>query len=162
MSWFEAETFCKSIGAKLVEIDSRGENAAIVAEIDRRGYKERSMFFWIGLTDLNREGTWKLASEGKDPHFLNWDKSHTKRPEPNNFGGNEHCAHIRDGICRDWIGAWADLDCNENTLEITLCDNSGSIPFVEVSMHALCEFESACQTNSSDAGDYLECVEKFY
>ena len=153
MSWLEADNFCKSVGAKLVEINSREENEALVEEINNGGYKDRLMYFWIGLTDANKEGTWKLASEGADPVFLNWDRSHTRNPEPNNFGGNEHCAHIRDGPCLDWKGAWADLDCNNNTLVIELCDNSGPIPRLQLSMNALCEHEGTCQTGSSEAGE---------
>ena len=62
MSWFAANNYCKSVGAKMVEINSEEENAAIVKEITRGGYKDRRMYFWIGLTDLDVEGTWKLAS----------------------------------------------------------------------------------------------------
>ena len=60
MSWFEANKFCKNIGAKLVEINSEEENAAIVDEINKRKFQENKMYFWIGLTDLRKEGVWKL------------------------------------------------------------------------------------------------------
>ena len=48
LSWFEAYDHCKNQGAKLVEIDSEGENTALVNEITRRGYEQRGMNFWIG------------------------------------------------------------------------------------------------------------------
>ena len=51
MSWFDANEHCKNEGGKLVEIDSEEENTALVEEITRRGYKDKNMNFWIGLTD---------------------------------------------------------------------------------------------------------------
>merc|ERR1712037_794694 len=83
MSWFEADSYCKSLGAKLVEIDSEEENAAIVEGVNRGGYKDRLMYFWIGLTDKDKERTWTLASNGVDAGYLNWDTSFSSDPEPN-------------------------------------------------------------------------------
>ena len=51
MSWFAAKEHCKKEGGKLVEIDSEEENAALVDEINRRGYTDKKMHFWIGLTE---------------------------------------------------------------------------------------------------------------
>ena len=144
MSWFEAMEHCKSRGAHLVEINSEEENAAIVDEI-LNGGEEKSSFFWIGLTDKRKEGTWKLASNGSKAVFLNWDRTYANRPEPNNYEGNEHCAFLRSGGCNGWDhNAWADYDCSKNMLKIT-CSLK---PEVQVSMKALCEFET-------DPGDNL-------
>ena len=60
MSWHQANDYCKRSGGKLVEINSDEENRAIVEEIERKGYRHRKMYFWMGLTDLSEEGTWKL------------------------------------------------------------------------------------------------------
>ena len=138
MSWFAANDYCKSVGAKLVEIDSEEENAAIVEEINRRGYKNDGlMFFWIGLTDADKEGTWKLVSNGSKAIYLNWD---TLTWEPNNYKDNENCAHIRAGGCSGWDhSGWADLDCSNSMVEIT-CNN---VPQFQFSMNALCEFKTA-------------------
>ena len=144
MSWFEADSYCKSLGAKLAEIDSEEENAVIVEEINRGGYKDREMYFWIGLTDKDKERTWKLASNGSGAVFLNWDD---KTKEPNN-NGNEDCAHIRAGGCSEWDhSGWADLDCDKTMVAIT-CSNVGTE--VQFSMNALCEFESL-ESNRKDA-----------
>ena len=63
MSWFAANEHCKRQGGKLVEIDSEEENSALVDEINKRGYADRKMHFWIGLTEQTEiEGEWRLAS----------------------------------------------------------------------------------------------------
>ena len=53
MSWFAAKEHCEGEGGKLVEIDSKEENLAL--EINKRGYVDRNMHFWIGLTDLKND-----------------------------------------------------------------------------------------------------------
>ena len=146
MSWFEADNHCRSLGAKLVEINSEEENVVIVKEINKGGYKNRSMWFWIGLTDKGEEGTWKLASSGAEADYLNWDKSYGTDPEPNNVGGNEDCAHIRSGGCPDWDhSAWADLDCSKTMVKITCIFD----PNVQFSMNALCEFKTETETGEN-------------
>ena len=57
MSWYQAEKYCKKAGMKLVEINSEEENRSIVDEINTNGYKDRKMYFWMGMTDLRKEGT---------------------------------------------------------------------------------------------------------
>ena len=65
MNWWAANSYCKSGGEKLVEIDSEKENTALVEEINKRGYADRGMNFWIGLTNQGNEGTWWLASSAQ-------------------------------------------------------------------------------------------------
>ena len=142
MSWSEAVNYCKSVGAKLVEINSEYENAAIVGEIDRLGYTERLMYFWIGVTDQKREGIWKLASSGERAQYLNWDR---RTSEPNNYVGEhyegEDCAFLRAGGCREWDHShWADVYCWKNVLPIT-CPTLGSMT-TYYTMNVLCEFET--------------------
>ena len=150
MSWFEASKFCKNMGAKLVEIESEEENAAIVEEIIKRRFQERKMYFWIGLTDLREEGVWKLESNGATANYQNWDESYKKNPEPNNHGDNEDCAHLRVGPC----SGWADLQCGESSLYITTCDPNDEVskPEAWFSMNPLCEFEKACNSDTSEGG----------
>ena len=54
-TWSEAKDHCESKGGKLVEINSEEENAALVEEINRRGYTNSKMHFWIGLSDVENE-----------------------------------------------------------------------------------------------------------
>jgi len=89
MTWSEAQQFCNNTQAKLVEIDSAEENLAILEEIKKQGYKGKKMEFWLGLTDLEKEGDWMLASTGERPAYTNWAED-----EPNDHGGGEDCAYL--------------------------------------------------------------------
>ena len=126
MSWFEANKFCKNIGAKLVEINSEEENAAIVDEINKRKFQEKKMYFWIGLTDLRKEGVWKLESNGATANYQNWDESYKDNPEPNNHGGNEDCA---SELVLAHVGETPGLICNVGSLPSTLRPATRTIRF---------------------------------
>ena len=145
MSWHQANDYCKRSGGKLVEINSDEENRAIVDEINRRGYRDRKMYFWMGLTDLSEEGIWKLVSSCENASYLNWDKR--TGVEPDNYGEQgEGCAFLRSGGCADWDhSGWADLDCSKDRVFI----QCGSSPPTRYSMHPLCY----CQDTKS--GKYL-------
>ena len=84
MTWSEANDHCKAEEGKLVEIDSEGENTALFEEITRRRLQKSD--FWMGITDEEIEGDWRLKSTGLKPSFLNWFED-----EPNDLG-NEDCA----------------------------------------------------------------------
>ena len=105
MTWSEANEACKNMGARLVEIDSRAENNRIVKEIRKMGYKERH--FWMGLTDLRKEGVWRLESTGRKPSYTNWAAG-----EPNNVCSDEDCAHLRLGLWPDAKSTWVNQQCN--------------------------------------------------
>ena len=96
MSWLEADEYCKEDGGKLVEIDSEKENTDLVEEINRRGYPEKNMSFWMGMTDAESEGDWRLASSGLKPSYLNWHQG-----EPKNGNGDQHCALLRALLGRE-------------------------------------------------------------
>ena len=70
MTWFEAQEHCEGEGGKLVEIDSEEENTALVVEINRRGYAVKNINFWLGLSDLENDGDWRLASNALKPSEL--------------------------------------------------------------------------------------------
>ena len=133
MTWFEAKDHCKGEGGKLVEINSEEENAALVKEINRRGYTNSKMHFWIGLSDVDNEGDWRHASNGLEPSYLNWD---VDDGQPNNKGDNEDCARLRIGHdpkiprSHDWKDTWADLRCNDKTFD-----------HGRYNLHALCEYD---------------------
>ena len=134
MTWFAAKEHCARIGGKLVEIDSEEENTALVVEINRRGYTKKKMNFWLGLSDLETEGDWRLASNGLKPSYLNWAFN-----QPNNKWGNENCARIRIYPLLDWEDTWSDIDCNSNKGYYTW-----------ISMHAICEFDPSKESPSTE------------
>ena len=123
MTWSEANEACKNMGTKLVEIDSRAENNGIAREIREIGYKERH--FWMGLTDLRKEGVWRLESTGRKPSYTNWAAG-----EPNDADGGEDCAHLRIEPGTN-IVAWNDHECNSKRDEI--------FHWQKHTFHAICE-----------------------
>ena len=51
VSWLNAREYCQDLGAKLVEIDSHQENAAIINEIKKHSWSRAKKQFWMGLKD---------------------------------------------------------------------------------------------------------------
>ena len=103
MSQPNAQKFCQAALSQLVEVNSREENEAIMAEINRRDFRSRKVEFWMGVTDRHSEGNWVLESTGESLPFTYW-----RDGEPNGSGG-EDCAH--------WTSSpsmkWHDGDCAE-------------------------------------------------
>ena len=103
MSQIEAKAFCENEhSAHLIEVDSEEENSAITAEINQRGFPDKKITFWLGITDRQSEGHWVLESSGAPIAYTNW-----KAGEPNNsHRGGEDCALI--DIKEDY---WHDVPC---------------------------------------------------
>ena len=125
----------------MVEINSEEENEALVKEIKKNRFTERNMNFWIGLSDLRKEGDWRLASNNLKPSYLNWDEE-----EPNNGDDNEHCAKISDSY------RWSELKCGVDMLK-----NS---EFPEITLHALCEFDDLTTTSNSTSSSISNSASK--
>ena len=64
--------------------------------------------FWIGLTDAEKEGTWKWVSSGQTTTFTNWNPG-----EPN--GGGENCAEF---LGSDRAYTWNDVTCRAPRLPL--------------------------------------------
>ena len=143
MTWFAAKEHCEGIGGNLVEIDSEEENEVLVEEIiRRREYGILVKNFWIGLTDFENEGDWRLASNGLNPSFLNWHED-----QPDNEDGNEHCARIRILPLSFWEDTWYDIDCNSDTR------------FPGTPVHAICEFDPSKENPSTESSSTANTTE---
>ncbi|XP_038585553.1 uncharacterized protein LOC119910830 [Micropterus salmoides] len=105
-SWQEARQFCMRQGGDIAVIDSREKHLAISDLINNYQDPSRPTVysgFWIGLRDVEEEGTWKWL----DGTRLN--EGYWNDGEPNNQG-NEDCAATYPKI--NPFKAWNDAPCN--------------------------------------------------
>ncbi|KAL6466545.1 hypothetical protein MHYP_G00243490 [Metynnis hypsauchen] len=102
-SWTESRQDCRKGGADLVIINSREEQKFLIDQ------KEK-MNFWIGLTDMETENTWKWV-DGQ-PLTDKYNKTiFWRKGEPNNSGGDEDCA-VFTITAEDGQRTWNDLSCS--------------------------------------------------
>merc|ERR1712215_277152 len=93
-NYIAAITGCVAEGATLATIQSQAEQDGVYALTGGTGA-------WIGLADVLEEGTFSWV-DGAAVSYTNW------RPnQPNNGGGNQHCAWIRPD------GGWDDVVCGK-------------------------------------------------
>ena len=100
MSWADAELHCVSQGANLVSIHSLDEQNFVQTLIEK--FDHANGRIWIGLSDLQEEGSW-MWSDGCPARFFLWTPG-----EPNNAGGPEGCVEKRSHTDKKWN----DLPCN--------------------------------------------------
>ncbi|KAJ8026239.1 Contactin-associated protein 1 [Holothuria leucospilota] len=100
-NWFDALDYCRNLrgDADLVSILDSTEKISAFA-MSRRTHTENA--YWIGLHDLNSEGTWEW-SDGSAYSYTAWTTG-----EPNNSNNNENCAVLT------WSsdGTWNDANCD--------------------------------------------------
>uniref|UniRef100_A0A3P8R4S5 C-type lectin domain-containing protein n=1 Tax=Astatotilapia calliptera TaxID=8154 RepID=A0A3P8R4S5_ASTCA len=94
-SWHSARKHCTDQGADLVVIDSPEEQNFIASFTQKKT--------WIGLSDIEQEGTWKWVDG--TPLTLQYWASH----QPDNKLPAENCGHIRyQGT------SWNDQSCEDS------------------------------------------------
>ena len=109
-TWEEARLWCKSMGktSHLVKIETKEENDYLKKQFG--GHDS-----WIGLSDVEREGTFRWV-DGSLVVFSHWYPG-----EPNNNGQNEDCAQLNTSYgCNDM---WNDNQCTANTYFICEREN---------------------------------------
>ncbi|KAK1792593.1 hypothetical protein P4O66_012528, partial [Electrophorus voltai] len=100
-TWSESRQDCRDRGADLVIINSREEQEFISKVISR-------ISIWIGLTDVEKQGTWKWV-DGTTLTTGYW-----RSGEPNN--PNEHC--VVAGYGSHIVLNWADYPCTHKFASI--------------------------------------------
>merc|ERR1712117_28296 len=98
MNWSQAQEFCWSKGGYLAEFESLEEEQ----QIDP--FLTNGIKYWIGLTDVSQEGTWKWSESHKETVYTNWLPN-----QPDNDGGIENCACKSFGTMDH---RWNDAPCD--------------------------------------------------
>eukprot|EP00058_Branchiostoma_floridae_P024333 XP_002609823.1 hypothetical protein BRAFLDRAFT_219540 [Branchiostoma floridae] len=106
MTFGEAKAVCQRDGGILAIINAQDTNHLVVKKI-RLPY-ERTLSYWIGLSDAQEEGTfvWTDGTELTASDYTHW------RPgNPDNavVGDGEDCVEIRQEL--DYM--WNDVDCRK-------------------------------------------------
>ncbi|KAL1023520.1 hypothetical protein UPYG_G00041910 [Umbra pygmaea] len=100
-TWSVSRQDCKDRGADLVIINSREEQVFL----NQFG---RNIYFWIGLTDSEKEGIWKWV-DGTTPIT----SQYWREGEPNNANGVENCAAFNSfNNNAEIIESWNDQPCS--------------------------------------------------
>ena len=90
---------CESVGGKMAEPKSKEINDEIQKEAS--SVIGRGTWYWLGLNDEEKEGTWVYNSDGQKIEWSNWGKK-----EPSG-GSKENCVFSRG----HYNGQWFDYPC---------------------------------------------------
>ncbi|XP_044165460.1 uncharacterized protein LOC114965419 isoform X3 [Acropora millepora] len=96
-SWSNSQSQCATLGANLPSVHSQEENVFVQS-------LHRGENGWLGLSDINREGTF-VWSDGSRLNFNFW-----ATRQPNNFH-NEDCVHTL-GSLKNHKYKWNDVNCS--------------------------------------------------
>jgi len=123
-NWQDAQKFCWSNGGYLAEITSREEEDHIET------FLLHQLHFWIGLNDIDEEGSFVWAESNDAVSYSNWAPNN-----PTDFDNGADCVwktHRVEEDGKDDIG-WHDEDCDTTELNYPV--------------HALCEFQRYSRDN---------------
>ena len=117
MEWQEAQDNCQdkfdSASGRLFEPRSTTMNLAVWKVADELLGAEADGEFWLGITDLKDQGTYRYHSNDEKAVDGMW-----KSDQPD--GNNENCVGYR---FRSRLGEWYDLFCDRYTMSI--CEEVG-------------------------------------
>ncbi|XP_042303964.1 hepatic lectin-like [Sceloporus undulatus] len=105
--WRNARKFCAAANSHLIIINSKREQDFVVPKI-------KQTTVWLGLSDIETEGTWCWV-DGSLQGLKYW-----KHGEPNNTGNNEDCAVLSTER------NWNDIPCDREVHFV--CERIGCIP----------------------------------
>ncbi|XP_060598545.1 C-type lectin domain family 4 member E-like [Ruditapes philippinarum] len=103
-SFQSAENECRQLNAHVVRLETKEENEFLKSYMDK--HVEDTKIYWIGITDVEKEGVWKLSGTGRVVPYTDW-----KGNEPNDFRGREDCAVLHHHT--QWSG-WMDVPCENS------------------------------------------------
>ncbi|XP_056228583.1 CD209 antigen-like [Seriola aureovittata] len=94
-NWSDSKQFCESRGGQLPIISSEEEQIFLSSFPNS---------IWLGITDEEQEGVWKLV-DGTNATTFYW-----RRGQPDNAGQKENCAQISKWF--NGLNNWNDLPCS--------------------------------------------------
>ena len=98
LNWGASQEYCWGIGGYLAEFSSLDEELALDSVMSH------DLCYWIGLSDLVLEGTWRWQESHQIPSYANW--------YPGQPDGGEHCALKTWSHSR--AGKWSDYHCGRD------------------------------------------------
>merc|ERR1711973_23575 len=107
LTWVEASESCwkNHQQAHLAEIKNEEEKDFLRTLVSE--FPDDTVYgWWIGATDLNREGSWYWTHSLEPMDFSDWYPD-----EPNNQHGAENCAMIYGKAVSPWMYFWNDYIC---------------------------------------------------
>jgi len=110
LTWVDASESCwKNHQAHLAEIKSEEQKDFLRTLVSE--FPDDTVYgWWIGATDLNREGSWYWTHSLEPMDFSDWYPG-----EPNNQHGAENCAMIYGKAVASWMYFWNDYHCTKST-----------------------------------------------
>ncbi|KAL4630830.1 C-type lectin domain family 4 member E-like [Arapaima gigas] len=98
ISWAEGQEYCRQRGANLVIINSK-EEQEFISNLKNN--------YWIGLSDRDKEGTWKWVDGSTLTGEGFWETE-----QPDDHRGQEDCVETRNDFPNHLL-KWNDLGCKE-------------------------------------------------
>jgi len=140
LSWIEAQEECEKIDGYLVEVLSEKEQEFLKTEINYLQTFLGSHNYWIGATDLGKEGEWFWMTSripvsytswsGKRPNFQNGNSDDCILLDCSN--GNSDCLWRDDSCHEDKLGPYStSFICQKNHQDVT--STTETIPTVPTS-----------------------------
>jgi len=126
LSWYDAKTYCESLGGHLVTLTSEEENNFVNTLVEDT--------IWIGFTDEQVEGEWQWVTQ-ESVIYTNWDEG-----EPNDAGGEDYAEMYTSGKWNDipgdsqrfhpFVCEWEDFIFPDPTMSPFVIENN--LDFIEI------------------------------